>query len=68
MFPNTLKGMRNLISLIGRAVFRHCLEELLTRKYEQLNNHLCFPLKGLAITICVLIHQSDVMCTFSRAA
>lgn len=61
--PNTLKGMRNLISRVGRAVFRYCLEELLTRKYEQLNNHLCLPLKGLMI-----IHQSDVMCMFSSAA
>lgn len=67
MSSNALKGMRNLISFIDRALFRHGLEELLTRKCEQLNNHLYLPLKGLVITICVLIHQSYVMCTFSCA-
>lgn len=59
----TLKSIRNLISLIGKGVFRHCREELLTRKDKA---HL--PLKVLVVAICVLFRHSRVMYMFSAAA
>lgn len=59
----TLKSIRNLISLIGKGVFRHCREELLTRKDKA---HL--QLKVLVVAICVLFRHSRVMYMFSAAA